>query len=98
MIDLTSKQRKILEKAAHHIEPMVIIGQNGVTEAQSNHVKNAFKTHEILKVKFNEFKEGKQELANWIAEDTDSTLVRIIGNVATFYRQAENPENRKIKL
>ncbi len=84
MIDLTSKQRKILEKAAHHIEPIVIIGQNGVTE--------------ILKVKFNEFKEGKQELANWIAEDTDSTLVRIIGNVATFYRQAENPENRKIKL
>ena len=32
MIELTSKQRKYLEKLAHDIEPVVIVGAAGVTE------------------------------------------------------------------
>lgn len=98
MIELTSKQRKILEKAAHPLDPVVIIGQNGVTQALADHVKNALRTREVIKVKFNEFKDDKRELSEDIARETDSTLVRIIGNVAVFYKQAEEPENRVIKL
>ncbi|MCI5829336.1 MAG: ribosome assembly RNA-binding protein YhbY [Treponema sp.] len=98
MIELTSKQRKSLEKQAHDLSPVVIIGQQGVTENLVKMVSDSLNAHELIKVKFNEYKEDKSEYSQDIAFHTDSNLVRVIGNIAIFYRQNEDPEKRKIKL
>ena len=98
MMVLTSKQRKILEKQAHDLSPVVIIGQHGVTENLLKMVEDSLKAHELIKVKFNEYKDDKREYSEDIANRTDSNLVRIIGNVAIFYRQNEDPEKRLISL
>lgn len=98
MIELTSKQRKILEKAAHGLAPVVIIGQNGVTDSLVKMADMSLKSHELIKIKFNEYKEERAAYAQDIAQRTDSTLVKIIGNVAIFYRQSDEPEKRKFKL
>ncbi len=95
MIELTSKQRKILEKAAQPMSAIVIIGGAGVSEEQINQIKTVFKTHELIKIKFNEFKDEKKELSSSIAKETESTLVRIIGNVAIFYKAAEKISERQ---
>lgn len=95
---LTSKQRKILEKQAHDLSPVVIIGQHGVTENLLKMVEDSLKVHELIKVKFNEYKDDKREYSEDIANRTDSNLVRVIGNVAIFYRQNEDPEKRLISL
>ena len=95
MIELTSKQRKVLEKYAHDLQPVVIVGGAGVTEGVIQKIDDSIAVHELLKVKFNEFKNEKKDLANEIAEKTNSTLVRIIGNVAIFYREAEKEDDRK---
>lgn len=98
MIELNSKQRKVLEKAAHVLNPVVIIGQQGVTDNLVKMISDHLKVHELIKVKFNEFKEDKREYSEDIAMRSDSTLVRIIGNVAIFYREHEDPSKRKIRL
>ncbi len=98
MIVLTSKQRKILEKQAHNLNPVVIIGQQGVTENLLKMVEDSLKAHELIKVKFNEYKDDKREYSEDIANRTDSNLVRVIGNVAIFYRQNEDPEKRLVSL
>lgn len=98
MMVLTSKQRKILEKQAHDLNPVVIIGQHGVTENLLKMVEDSLKVHELIKVKFNEYKDDKREYSEDIANRTDSNLVRVIGNVAIFYRQNEDPEKRLISL
>ncbi len=95
MIELTSKQRKFLEKTAQPMSPLVIIGGAGLTEEQIKQIQTVIKTHELIKVKFNEYKDEKTELSSAIQEQTDSTLVRIIGNVAIFYKAAEKPADRK---
>ena len=87
MIELTSKQRKIFEKEAHDLQPVVIIGGNGVTEGVVNMVNTSLLAHELIKIKFNEFKDDKQELTQSICEKTDATLIRLIGNVAILYRK-----------
>lgn len=97
MIELTGRQRKLLEKSAQPLQPLVLIGGAGVTEEQIKQISAVIKTHELIKVKFNEFKEGKQELSALIAERADATLVRIIGNTAIFYKAAEKPENQKFE-
>ena len=95
MMELTSKQRKVLEKAAHSLEPVVIVGQNGVTESLVDMTKEQLKQHELIKVKFNEFKDEKQSLSLQLAQDCDATLVRIIGNIAIMYRESEDEEKQQ---
>lgn len=98
MIELNSKQRKILEKAAHDLQPVVIVGGAGLTEGVIQMVDTSLSSHELLKVKFNEYKDERQELTSEICQNTDATLVRIIGNIAILYRPAEKEEDRKFKL
>lgn len=95
---LDSKQRKFLEKLAHDLSPVVIIGGAGLTDGVVAMTDNSLKAHELIKIKFNEYKDEKQELTQEICEKTEATLVRIIGNVAILFRQNENPEERKIEL
>ena len=98
MIELNSKERKILEKAAHDLQPVVIVGGAGVTEGLVKMVDSSLAVHELIKVKFNEYKDEKVELVNQICNQVNATLVRIIGNVAILYRQAEKPEDRKFDI
>ena len=98
MMELTSKQRKILEKAAHDLQPVVIVGGAGVTEGVISMVANSLKAHELLKIKLNEYKDEKVELTQDICSQCNATLVRIIGNVAILYKEAEKKEDRKYSL
>lgn len=98
MMELTSKQRKILEKAAHDLQPVVIVGGAGVTEGVISMVANSLKAHELLKIKFNEYKDEKVELTQDICSQCNATLVRIIGYVAILYKEAEKKEDRKYSL
>lgn len=98
MIEVNSKQRKILEKAAHNLNPVVIIGSAGLTDGVIGMTDSTLAAHELIKVKFNEYKDEKKDLTQDLASKTNSTLVRLIGNVAILYREAEDPEQRKFKL
>ena len=98
MIELTSKQRKYLEKEAHDLQPVVIVGGAGVTDGVISMVDNSLAAHELIKVKFNEYKDEIRELTTELCEKTDATLVRIIGFTAILFREAEEEEDRKIKL
>ena len=95
MIELSSKQRKILEKYAQPLQSVVIVGQNGVTEAVEKMTDAALAAHELIKISFNEFKDEKRDLAVSLSEACSSVLVRVIGNKAILYRPAEKADERK---
>lgn len=94
---MNSKQRKLLEKAAHPLSPVVIVGQGGATEAVETMLSTQLSQHELVKLKFNEYKDEKRELAENLEKATASTLVRIIGNVAIFYREHPEAEKQRFK-
>jgi RNA-binding protein len=98
MEQLKGTQRKYLRAQAHHLKPLVIIGRNGINKQVIGSVDLALKDHELIKVKFGEFKEAKKEMSAEIAQATKSELVGIIGNIAIFYRQHPQTEKRKIKI
>ncbi|MCG8569568.1 MAG: YhbY family RNA-binding protein [Spirochaetes bacterium] len=98
MIQLDSQQRKFLSKAAHSLQPHVFIGKEGLKESIVQSLYNDLEANEISKVKFIDYKEEKQQLAEELALQTDAILIRIIGNIAIFYKPAQNKENQKIKL
>ncbi|PKN51804.1 MAG: ribosome assembly RNA-binding protein YhbY [Deltaproteobacteria bacterium HGW-Deltaproteobacteria-13] len=98
MDKLKGSQRKYLRAQAHHLKPLVIIGAKGVTEQLIGSVDLALKDHELIKVKFGEFKEAKKEISEDIAKATKSEMIGIIGNIAILYRQQPAPEKRKITI
>lgn len=98
MEPLKGSQRKYLRAEAHHLKPLVIIGAKGVTEQLLGSIDLALNDHELIKVKFYEFKDAKKEISAQIATATKSELVGLIGNIAIFYRQNPHPEKRKIKI
>lgn len=98
MSELKGSQRKHLRGLAHDLKPVVLIGKNGVAEMVLKSIDQALNDHELIKVKFIDFKDEKKTLAAKIAENCGSELAGLIGNVAIFYRQQKDPKKRKIQL
>ena len=97
-MELRSNQRSYLIKMAQKIRPVVYVGKAGAVEAVSNSLNEALIHHELVKVRFVVFKPEKRELASALARETESQIVRIIGNVAIFFREHSDPEKRKYHL
>ncbi|MBR1536833.1 MAG: YhbY family RNA-binding protein [Treponema sp.] len=96
-MEINAKQRKFLEKNAQGLSALVQIGGAGVTENQITQISRLLDEHELIKIKFNEFKDEKRDLSTEITEKTDATFVRLIGNVLILYRPAKEANDRKFE-
>jgi RNA-binding protein len=95
---LNNAQISQLKGMAQRMEATLKVGKNGLSEAFLQSVREALNSRELIKVKFDEFKDQKKLLAPEMAAKTDSRLVTLIGNVAVLFRQNEDPEKRKIEV
>ena len=100
MEKLKGYQKKYLKGLVHGMKPLVFVGQKGLSPTVTRAVDESLEKHELIKVKFGDFKEKsqKKEMAGVIEKQTASELVGIIGHIAIFYRQQKNPEKRKIQV
>ena len=95
---LTGHQRKFLKGKAHKMDPVVMVGKNGISDSLIKLTDDALRSHELIKIRFIEFKDKKKTLLDEIAERTVSEAVGMIGHVAILYRQNPDEEKRKIVL
>ena len=86
-ISLSNAQKRELKARAQRLEASIRLGHGGVSEAFLKGLDEALTLHELVKVKFTDFKEEKKTLAPEIAEKTGSELVMRVGNVAVYYRR-----------
>ncbi len=96
MIELNSSQRKYLRKVGHHLDPLIIIGKQGLTDMLVRAVSEALEHHELVKVRFNEFKDEKRELTDELVRRTGSQVAGMIGHVTLLYKEQPDEEKRKI--
>lgn len=91
MVPLTNAQIREFKARAQRLKATIKLGKEGMSQNFLAALDEALKHHELVKVKFDEFKEQKKELAPQLAEKTGSHLVTRVGNVAVLYRRkAEN--------
>ena len=95
---MKGSDRQYLKSLAHNLTPAVYIGKGGLSDAVVGAVETSLLAHELIKVKFNDLKDEKKEVSAEIAERTGSTLVTILGNIATFYRPHPDEDKRQIAL
>ena len=84
---LPNTELRKLKAQAQHLEPIAKVGRAGLSEGFMKQLNENLDQHELIKVKFDEFKEQKKELAPKIAEQTGSHLVHQVGNVIVLYRK-----------
>ncbi|MBW2061642.1 MAG: ribosome assembly RNA-binding protein YhbY [Deltaproteobacteria bacterium] len=95
---LKGSERKHLRGLAHNLKPIVMIGKSGLTESVLASIDQALDDHELIKVKFNAFKDQKKILSQEVTEKLKAEMVGLIGNVAIFYREHPDEDKRKISL
>ena len=92
---LSAGQRKHLRGRAHALEPIVHVGQAGVTDAVVRSVDEALLAHELIKVRLHE-PEDKKSTARTLAQRTDAELCGLVGHTVILYRP--HPDEPKIRV
>ena len=86
MLSLSSRELSGLKAQAQKLKATLKVGKQGLSPEFMQALDEALKHRELLKVKFDEFKDQKKELAPQLAEKTGSRLILRVGNVAVLYR------------
>ena len=89
---LTNAQIRTLKAQAQGLKATLKVGKEGLSPQFLSALDDALKHRELVKVKFDEFKERKKELSPQLAEKTGSHLVTRVGNVVVLYRAKANKE------
>jgi RNA-binding protein len=88
---LSNPQIRKFKATAQLLEPRLKIGKGGLSDAFIRTVSEALDRHELVKIKFSEFKDQKKELAPLLADKTGSHLVMRVGNVMVLHRPKPEP-------
>jgi len=94
---LTGKQRSFLRAQAHHLQPLIQVGKNSITEAIIDTTLKALEAHELIKISvLQNCVAQPTEIANAIANQADAQIVQVIGRVIILYKRSSKPTNRII--
>lgn len=95
-MNLNKKQIQYLKGVAHSLKPIVLLGNNGLTEAVVAEIDYSLNHHELIKVKIpTDDKETKGLIVEAICRETNATKIQVIGKTLIIYRQSEE---RKIRI
>ena len=83
---LTNAQLRKFKAAAQLMNANLKVGKAGLSDGFIRTVVAELARHELVKIKFVEFKEEKKTLAPLLAEKTGSHLVMRVGNVMVLHR------------
>ncbi len=86
--DLNKKQIRFLKAQAHALNPVVRVGQHGLTEAVFKELEIALDHHELVKIKVAaDDREAREVLLSEISSKSRAVIVQTIGGVAVLFRQ-----------
>ncbi len=92
MKSLTPAQRQYLKGIAHGLQPVVMIGNHGLTPAVVKEIERSLAAHELIKVKASSDEaETRQAWMKEICTSTRAEPVQLIGKILVIYRAAEKP-------
>ena len=86
-IQLTPAERKLHRADAHHLDPVVMIGGDGLTPAVVKETDAALKAHGLIKVRvFSDERATRDEILAALCEQLDAAPVQHIGKLLVLWR------------
>ena len=84
---MNSEKKKQFKAQAHLLKPVIIIGQNGLTESVLKEIEITLDTHELIKIKIRADRDIRSQVCAKIVEQTQSELIQSIGQIIVIYRK-----------
>jgi RNA-binding protein len=84
--------RRRLKRIAHHLEPIVLVGDHGISDSLIAETRRALEDHELIKVRIHSGdREVRQTLAGELAVACEATIIQSIGKTAVLFRKNPHP-------
>lgn len=98
-MSLTTRERKNMRSIAHHLQPIVTVGDKGLSEGVVAETERALEDHELIKVRLPAAdKSDRKQLAEELATACRAEVVQHIGRITLLYRAAQKPDPNKSNL
>jgi len=94
---LTAAQRRALKARAHHLQPVVLIGDAGLTPTVLHEIDVSLKSHELIKIRvFGDDRAARAALIEAICTPLSAIAVQHIGKILVLFRPrpAEEPASK----
>ena len=86
-VSLTPRERAHLKGRAHALEPIVHVGQGGLSDAVAVELERALTSHGLIKVKINGTdRQARHAIAEAICARTDAAAVHQVGKIIVLWR------------
>lgn len=93
---LTPAERRALKARAHHLHPVVMISDAGLTPAVINEINVNLKSHELIKIRvMGDDRRQRQNLIDEICRELDASPVQLIGKILVIFRPRPEPDEKK---
>ena len=94
---LSSARRSTLRAEAHKLDPVVIIGDKGLTDEVVAEIDRSLKAHELIKVRaFTDDRAARRAWMEEICARLEAHAVQAIGKVLVIYRENfDKPREKK---
>ncbi|QBK05154.1 ribosome assembly RNA-binding protein YhbY [Hylemonella gracilis] len=93
VIQLTVAQRKEYRAEAHHLDPVVMVGGDGLTPAVKKETDAALKAHGLIKVRvFSDDRAEREAMLAALAEELDAAPIQHIGKLLVLWRPMPEKE------
>lgn len=85
---MENKLKKQLKGMAHHLNPVVMTGDKGLTPAVHQEIEVALEAHALIKLKLNTAdRDARRTMIEAILAEHKAELVQQIGHTVTIYRE-----------
>lgn len=92
-IQLTPAQRKVHRAEAHHLDPIVMIGSDGLTPAVKKEADAALKAHGLIKIRvFSDDRPAREAMLQTLADELDAAPIQHIGKLLVLWRPMPQKE------
>lgn len=96
---LTGKQVRYLRGLGHRLNPIIMVGREGVSSTLVQSADEALSAHELIKVRVQEGCDlDRHEVASSLATSTDAAVAQVLGKTILLYRPTDKDKKDKIQL
>lgn len=92
MLQISSSQRRFLRGLAHSLNPVVMIGQQGLTPSVVKEVKLSLEHHELIKIRvLGDDRELREQWLTQLCEELEAAPVQHLGKLLVIFKPADKP-------
>ncbi len=87
---LTKQQLRNFRSQAHHLKPVLMVGEKGITENLTSELERVLEDHELIKVTIaSADRDERKSLTQTLCKTSGALLIQTIGRISVLYRKSK---------